>query len=157
MRKLIEVSYEGELRTLIIEGDNRYSGPFFESIAILVAEDREGNKKWHCMHIKFHWDGGSISRFFHLFKELINFVQQEEEVRLTDREVEKIEEKASIIYKMGERVGVRNVEVKNVEYRLIYGEEQNNISIKATINRTKLREEMNEEKREQTLGHGSSV
>jgi len=49
------------------------------------------------------------------------------------------------------------VEVKNVEYRLIYGEEQNNISIKATINRTKLREEMNEEKREQTLGHGSSV
>ena len=63
MRKLIEVSYEGELRTLIVEGDNRYSGPFFESIAMLVAENREGKKKWHCMHNKFHWDEGSVSRF----------------------------------------------------------------------------------------------
>ena len=147
MRKLIEVSYEGELRTLIVEGDNRYSGPFFESIAILIAENREGIKKWHCMHNKFHWDEGSISRFSLLFEEMLTFVEQEEEVRLTDGEVEKIVEKASIIYKMGEKVGVKNVEVKNVEYKLIYGEEQNNISIEATFNRTKLREEMNKEGR----------
>ena len=147
MRRLIEVSYEGELRTLTIEGDIRYCGPFFESIAILVAENREGKKKWHCMHNKFHWDEGSISRFSLLFKEVLNFVEQEEKVRLTDREVEKISEKAAIIYKMGKRVGVKNVEVKNVAYRLIYGEEQNNISIEATFNRTKLREEMNEEER----------
>ncbi len=147
MRRLIEVSYEGELRTLIIEGDNRYSGPFFESIAILVAENREGTKKWHCMHNKFHWDEGSISRFSLLFNEMLSFVEQEEEVRLTDGEVDKIVEKASIIYKIGERVGVKNVEVKNVEYRLIYGEEQNNISIEATFNRIKLREEMNEKGR----------
>ncbi len=144
MKKLIEVSYEGELRTIIVEGDHRYSGPFFESIAILIAEDREGIKKWHCMHNKFHWDDGSISRFSLLFEEMLAFVEQEEEVRLTDGEVERIVEKASIIYKMGEKVGVKNVEVKNVEYKLIYGEEQNNISIEATFNRTKLREEMNE-------------
>ena len=145
MRKLIEVSYEGELRTLIVEGDIRYSGPFFESIAILVAENRDGKKKWHCMHNKFHWDDGSISRFSLLFEEMLAFVEQEEKVRLTDGEVEKIVEKASIIYKIGEKVGVKNVEVKNVEYKLVYGEEQNNISIEATFNRIKLREEINEE------------
>jgi hypothetical protein len=145
MRKLIEVSYEGELRTFIVEGDTRYSGPFFESIAILVAENRDGRKKWHCMHNKFHWDEGSISRFSMLFKEMLNFLEQEEEVRLTDNEMEMISEKASIVYKMGKKVGVKNVEVRNVEYRLIYGEEQNNISIEATFNRTRLREEMNKE------------
>ena len=152
MRRLIEVSYEGELRTLIVEGDNRYSGPFFESVAIPVAENREGSKEWHCMHSKFHWDERSISRFSLLFKEVLNFVEQEEEVRLTDREVEKIVEKASIIYKMGTRVGVKNVEVKNVDYKLIYGEEQNNISIEATFNRAKLRKEMNEEGRGEEQG-----
>ncbi len=152
MRKLIEVSYEGELRTFIVEGDHRYSGPFFESIAILVAENRDGRKKWHCMHNKFHWDEGSISRFSMLFKEMLNFLEQEEEVRLTDSEVEMISEKASIVYKMGKKVGVKNVEVRNVEYRLIYGEEQNNISIEATFNRTKLREEMNEEGRREKDG-----
>lgn len=140
MRKLIEVSYEGELRTIIVEGDHRYSGPFFESIAILVAENRDGRKKWHCMHNKFHWDEGSISRFSLLFEEMLNFVEQEEEVRLTEREVEKISEKVSIVYKMGKKVGV-----KNVEYRLIYGEEQNNVSIEATVNRARLREELNKE------------
>jgi hypothetical protein len=145
MRKLIEVSYEGELRTLIIEGDHRYSGAFFESIAILIAENRDGRKKWHCMHNKFHWDEGSISRFSMLFKEMLNFVEQEEEVRLTDSEVQMISEKTSIVYKMGKKVGVKNVEVRNVEYRLIYGKEQSNISIEATFNRTKLREEMNKE------------
>ena len=93
MKKLIEVSYEGELRTIIVEGDHRYSGPFFESIAILIAEDREGIKKWHCMHNKFHWDDGSISRFSLLFEEMLAFVEQEEKVRLTDGEVEKIVEK----------------------------------------------------------------
>ncbi len=63
-----------------------------------------------------------------------------------------ISEKASIVYKMGKKVGVKNVEVRNVEYRLIYGEEQNNISIEATFNRTKLREEMNEEGRREKDG-----
>lgn len=145
MKKIIEVSYEGELRTLTVEGDNRYSGPFFERISILVAENREGGKEWHCMHSNFHWDEGSTSRFSLLFNEMLTFVEQEEEMKMTDREVEKISEKASIIYKIGERVGVNNVEVKNVEYRLVYGEEQNDISIKATFNRTKLREELNEE------------
>jgi len=149
MRKLIEVSYEGELRTIIVEGDQRYSGPFFESIAILVAENRDGTKKWHCMHNKFHWDEGSISRFSLLFEEMLTFVEQEEGVRLTDGEVEKIVEKASIVYHIGKKVGVKNVEVKNVEYRLIYGEEQNNISIEATFNRIKLREEMDEEGRKE--------
>ncbi len=137
MRKFIEISYEGELRTFIVEGDHRFNGPFFESVAIPIAENREGSKEWHCMHSKFHWDKRSISRFTRLFQEILDFVEQEEKVILTELEVNKIKEKASLIYTMGRTGGVNNV-----EYRLIYGEEENNISIEATFNRTKLRKEM---------------
>ena len=141
MRKIIEVGYGGELRTLIVEGDTRYSGPFFENIVILIAEKREGGKEWHCMHGKFHWDEGSTSRFSLLFNEMLNFVEQEEKVTLTEREVKMIAEKASIIYKMGKREGAMS---HFLEYKLIYNEEDS-ISIESSFSRVKLREEMNEE------------
>ena len=39
-----------------------------------------------------------------------------------------------------------------MDYKLIYGEEQKNISIEATFNRAKLRKEMNEEGRGEEQG-----